>query len=123
MKKEEKKRLIEDLKESGEEQIEIKKIPLPQSKDEVIGIVECRLGGPRMRVKCFDGKTRIGRVPGRLQRKLWVKEGDYVLCKLWELQKDERCDIIYKYSKTQVNHLKSKGIINEIEDSFFEEEF
>jgi len=121
MDKREKDLMLEDLKDENV-QIEIRKIPIPKD-DEVIGIVESRLGGPRMRVKCFDGKTRIGRVPGRLQRRLWVREGDYVLCKPWELQKDERCDIIYKYTKTQVNHLKAKGIINEVEDSFFEDEF
>jgi len=119
MDKREKEELIKDLKE---EEIEIRKTPLPK-ENQVIGIIESRLGGPRMRVKCFDGKTRIGRVPGRLKRKLWVKEGDYVLCELWELQGDERCDIIYKYTKTQVNHLKSKNIIKEVEETFFEEEF
>ena len=121
MKKDEKDLLIEDLKGKSEEEIEIRKTPLPK-ENQVIGIVESRLGGPRMKVKCLDGETRIGRVPGRLKRKLWVREGDYVLCELWEFQKD-RCEIIYKYSKTQVNHLKEKGIIKEVEDSSFEEEF
>jgi len=120
-KKEEKLKMLEELKKK-EEEIEIRKIQLPQG-NQVIGIVEQRLGGPRVRVKCFDGKTRIGRIPGRLKRKLWIKEGDYVLCEPWELQPDEKCDIIFKYSQVQVKHLKEKGIISEVEDEFFEEEF
>jgi translation initiation factor 1A len=120
-KKEDKLKIIEDLK-GGEKEVELKKIQLPQG-NEVIGIVEQRLGGPRVRVKCFDGKTRIGRIPGRLKRRIWIKEGDYVLCKPWELQPDEKCDIIFKYSPIQVKHLKEKGIINEVEDEFFEDEF
>ena len=112
---------LKDLQKSQEE-LELKKIQLPEG-NQVIGIVEQRLGGPRMRVKCFDGKTRIGRVPGRLKRKLWIKEGDYVLCEPWELQPDEKCDIIFKYTPLQVKHLKEKGIIKEVEDEFFEDEF
>ena len=121
MSKKDKMEALKGLTESQEE-IEIKKIQLPQG-NQVIGIVEQRLGGPRMRVRCFDGVTRIGRVPGRLKRKLWIKEGDYVLCEPWELQPKEKCDIIFKYTPLQVKHLKEKGIIKEVEDDFFEDEF
>ena len=51
------------------------RVRTPRGK-EVLGIVEQRVGGNRMLVKCFDGKTRNCRIPGRLRRKLWIREGD-----------------------------------------------
>ena len=90
---------------------EVIRVRLPE-KDEVIGVVIQLLGFAKMRVKCLDGVERICRVPGRLSRKLWIKEGNYVLVKPWSIQKD-RGDIIYKYSKTEVMWLKEKGYLSD----------
>lgn len=88
--------------------------------NQVLGVLESRLGGSRVRVKCYDGKTRICRIPGRLKRKLWVREGDTLLIEPWELGGDEKGDVIYKYRPNQVAWLKKKGLIKEVVD---EEEF
>ena len=58
------------------------RVKLPRDK-ETFGVLDQRLGGSRMRVRCLDGKTRICRVPGRLKRKLWVREGDVLLFEPW----------------------------------------
>lgn len=55
-------------------QQEITRIKLPRGV-QVFGIVEQRLGGSRMKVRCLDGKLRVCRIPGRLKRTLWVREG------------------------------------------------
>jgi translation initiation factor 1A len=89
--------------------------------NQVIGTIDQRLGGSKMRVRCFDGKKRLCRVPGRMKRKLWVREGDTVLVEPWELGGDEKGDIIYKYRPNQVEWLRKRGFIKEIEE--FEEEF
>ena len=86
---------------------------------EVIGVLEQRLGGSRLRVRCFDGKTRICRIPGRLKRRLWLREGNIVLVEPWELGGDEKGDVIFKYTPTQIAWLKSKGYLKELSD--FEE--
>ena len=57
------------------------RVRLPQGK-EILGIVQQRLGGSRMRVLCLDGKERICRIPGRLRRGLWVRENDVVLIEI-----------------------------------------
>jgi translation initiation factor 1A len=49
--------------EPQQEQPEFR-IKVPRNK-EVLGFIEQRLGGSRMRVRCLDGKTRICRVPGK----------------------------------------------------------
>jgi translation initiation factor 1A len=82
---------------------------------EVLGVVEQLLGYAKMRVKCLDGKTRICRVPGKLMRALWINERDIVLIKPWEIQHEDRGDVIYKYRKTQVAVLKSKGFLKGLE--------
>lgn len=87
----------------------IAKAKLPRD-DEMIGTVEQRLGGNKMFVNCSDGKRRNCRVPGRLKRYLWLRPGDTVIIKPWELDK-EKGDVIYKYRKNQVEWLKTKGYL------------
>jgi len=100
-------------KNNNEEQIF--HLRLPRNK-EVLGIVEQRLGGSRSRVKCFDGKTRICRIPGRLKRSLWIRENDVVLIEPWENGGDEKGDIIYKYRPNQVSSLERKGLLKGLEN-------
>lgn len=92
------------------------RLRLPRGNREFIGLVEQRLGGSRMRVKCFDGKVRICRIPGRLKRRLWIRENDIVIVESWEIQGEEKGDVIYKYNRNQVPQLKSGGYLKEIED-------
>lgn len=84
--------------------------------EEVIGVLEQRLGGSRSHVRCLDGKTRVCRIPGRLKRSLWVRQGDVVLVEPWEFGGDEKGDVIYKYRKNQVDWLKKKGYLDELDD-------
>lgn len=94
------------------------RVRLPQ-KEEVLGIVQQRLGGSRMRVLCLDGKERICRIPGRLRRALWVRENNVVIVQPWELGGDKKGDIIYKYrGKAEVDFLRKKGYLKNLEDEF-----
>ena len=97
--------------EQPEQEIRVK---LPRGK-QVFGVIEQRLGGSRMRVKCLDGKIRICRIPGRLKRKLWIREGDLLLIEPWEFDNDKG-DVIFKYQPNQVDWLKKKGHLKEIEN-------
>jgi len=87
----------------------ITRVKLPKG-EEVIGIIEQRLGGNKMLVSCLDGKTRNCRVPGRLKRELWLRPGDVVIVELWELDKDKG-DIIFKYRLNQIEWLKNHGYL------------
>jgi translation initiation factor 1A len=73
-----------------------------------------------MRVRCLDGKTRICRIPGRLKRRLWVRENDILIIEPWEYSGDEKGDVIYKYTPTQTSYLKKRGYLKKIEE---EDEF
>ncbi len=96
-------------------QLELRRVKLPRGT-QTLGIVETRLGGSRMRVKCLVGKTRICRIPGRMKRTLWVRQGDTILVEPWELGGDDKGDVIFKYRPTQVEYLKRKGILKETEN-------
>ncbi|MBN2454518.1 translation initiation factor eIF-1A [Candidatus Woesearchaeota archaeon] len=97
---------------------EIRRVKLPRGR-QTFAIVDQRLGGTRMRVRCLDGKTRICRVPGKYKRQLWIREGDTVLVEPWELSGDEKGDIIFKYRRSQIQFLRNKGYLKELQE--FEE--
>jgi len=101
-----------------QEQEDIRRTMLPRGT-QVLGICEQRVGGSRMIVRCMDGKTRICRIPGRLKRKLWVREGDVLLIEPWELGGDEKGDVIFKYKPLQVEVLKRKGVLKELMQTEF----
>jgi len=84
---------------------------------EVIGMIEQRVGAGRMLIKCFDGKTRNCRIPGRLKKKLWLREGDIVLVEPWELD-NEKGDVVFKYTPTAIQWLRNKGYLKEITGEF-----
>jgi len=71
---------------------EIRRTPLPKN-NQVLGLCEQRVGGSRMKVRCMDGKNRICRIPGRLKRRLWVRDGDILLIEPWELGGDDKGDV------------------------------
>ena len=104
-------------KKDKQEQLnqEIQRVKLPRG-NQVFGILERRLGGSRNQVRCLDGKTRICRIPGRLKRRLWVREGDILLIEPWEHGGDEKGDVVFKYRPNQVKYLKSKGYLSELDD-------
>jgi translation initiation factor 1A len=86
------------------------RIKTPRGR-EVLGIVESMLGANKLRVRCQDNKIRICRIPGRLRKRIWMKEGDVVLVEPWSIQGDKSGDIVYKYNPTQASWLRRKGIL------------
>lgn len=97
-------------KKQGEaEEPAIQRAKLPRGK-EVIGIIEQRFGGNKMKVNCTDGKTRNCRVPGRLKRKLWLRPDDVVIIEPWELD-DTKGDVVFKYRPNQVAWLKQNNYL------------
>jgi len=107
-----------ELSQVEQEQLEVRRTRMPRD-NEVIGILDQRLGASRIRVRCLDGKTRICRVPGRLKRRLWVREGDVLLVKPWEFGGDEKGDVIFKYRLSQVAWLRKSGHLKGLEAEEF----
>ncbi|MBI2565097.1 translation initiation factor eIF-1A [Candidatus Woesearchaeota archaeon] len=104
--------------QASEQEELLRKTPVPRGR-QVLGICEQRVGGSRMRVRCMDAKTRICRIPGRLRRKLWVREGDILLIEPWELSGETKGDVLYKYKPVQARYLKEKGLLKQLEENEF----
>ncbi len=115
VKKEEFKNFEEE--EEVSEEGEVVRVPLPR-QGEMLGVIDKLLGAARMYVRCVDGKTRLGRVPGSMMRKLYIEQGDLVIIKPWEYEEDTKCDILYKYRKVQVSWLRRKGYLAKLEEEF-----
>lgn len=92
------------------------RVKMPRGR-EVIGIISQRVGGSRMLVSCMDGKTRNGKVPGKLRRGLWLREGDVVIVEPWEFD-NEKAQILFKYSKVAIYKLKKDGLLKMDESEF-----
>ena len=105
-----------DKNNEENEQQTITRARLPRG-EEIIGVIEQRLGGNKMFVNCLDGKKRNCRVPGRLKRMLWLRPGDVVIIELWELDKNKG-DVIFKYPSNQVAWLRKNGYLSEESKEF-----
>ena len=78
--------------------------------DEVFAVVKDMLGANRVRVRCADGVERTARIPGRMQKRIWIREDDVVLVEPWDWQ-DEKGDITWRYEKSEADQLREEGHI------------
>jgi translation initiation factor 1A len=85
------------------------KIRLPK-EGEVLGVVEQMVGFDRLSVRCRDGHVRTCRIPGRLKKRVWMREGDVVLVEPWLVEGDKRGDIVNVYTKAEAEVLKKLGL-------------
>ena len=86
-------------------------------KREIFGIADQLMGASKIKVMCEDGKSRMGRIPGKLKKRMWIREGDLLIVRPWEFQ-DDKADVVYRYTRTQASYLSRKGAIPEIIDVF-----
>ncbi len=103
----------EAVEERGAEG-EITRVRTPR-RGEVLGEVEQLLGDRRMLVKCTDGYTRLCRIPGKIRKRIWIKEGNIVLAEPWSVQTNERGDIIWRYTNQQADWLEKRGFLRGLE--------
>ena len=92
----------------SEEKIRVK---MPNVKvNEMFALAEAILGGRRVTVLCADGETRMARIPGKMRRRQWVREGDLLIVWPWDFQ-DSKADVKHRYNKTQALYLSRKGVL------------
>ena len=73
-------------------------------KGELFANADLMLGANHIRVRGYDGVTRVGRIKGKIKKRVWIREGDVLIIVPWSFQ-DEKADIIYRYTKPQVEWL------------------
>jgi translation initiation factor 1A len=99
-------------------QPEFVRVRLPRKKDrEIFGIADQLLGASRIKIMCADGKYRMGRIPGKIKKRMWIREGDLVIIQPWDFQ-DEKANIQYRYTRTQAMYLSRKKMLPKSIDIF-----
>jgi len=94
------------------------RVRLPNIKDaEMFGVADQLLGASRIKVMCEDGVSRMGRIPGKIRKRMWIREGDLLIVSVWDFQPD-KCDIRFRYTKTQASNLSRRNKIPKNLDVF-----
>ena len=90
------------------------RVPLPyKPKGEMFAIADSFQGGSRLQVICEDGNRRLARIPGKLRRRMWIRENDLLIVIPWSFQ-DSKADVKWRYTPTQFANLRRMGQIPEI---------
>jgi len=98
---------------------EVTRVKMPFRKNgEMFARVIDIYGQERMGVFCEDGKQRIGRIRGKIKKRVWIRKGDLVIINPWEFEtvvKDqkEKCEISWRYLKHEVSWLNRNNRIPE----------
>lgn len=90
------------------------RMKVPNKKDlEMFGVVIQLMGVNNISVMCEDGKERVCRIPGKMFKHIWIKQGDLVIVKLWDFQ-PTKGDVVWRYLGFQVNALEKRGLLTEM---------
>ena len=104
--------------DQGAESEEILRCPSPNRKEgEMFGVADQLLGASRIKIMCADGKSRMGRIPGKIKKRMWIREGDLVIVRPWDFQ-DDKCDVLYRFTKTQSSYLSRRKVLPKNLDIF-----
>ncbi|HYK93960.1 MAG TPA: translation initiation factor eIF-1A [Thermoplasmata archaeon] len=101
--------------EGGEE---LGRLPLPRrNRGEIFGVASQLLGAARIRVMCEDSLSRMGRITGKMKKKMWIREGDLLIIRPWGFQ-EGKADILFRYSRTQSTYLSRRNLLPSSIDLF-----
>lgn len=101
--------------EGGEE---VGRLPLPRrNRGEIFGVANQLLGAARIRVMCEDNVSRMGRITGKMKKKMWIREGDLLIIRPWGFQVG-KADILFRYSRTQAQYLSRRNMLPSTMDLF-----
>lgn len=79
--------------------------------DQLFAVVTQMLGGGRVQLRCNDGEERMGRIPGRMRFRTWIREDDIVIAEPWDWQ-DGKADVEWRYESDEADQLRREGHIN-----------
>ena len=97
---------------------EVGRLPLPRrNRGEIFGVANQLLGAARIRVMCEDSVSRMGRITGKMKKKMWIREGDLLILRPWGFQ-EGKADILFRYSRTQSQYLQRRNLLPESMSSF-----
>ncbi|KKN12656.1 hypothetical protein LCGC14_1014320 [marine sediment metagenome] len=88
---------------------------------EMFGRVVGVLGNDRMEIFCQDGKHRIGRIRGKIKKRVWIRLADLVIVNPWDWETESseklgKCEISWRYMRHEISWLERNNRIPEILD-------
>lgn len=86
-------------------------VKLPND-DQVFGIVKDLVGDNKLKARCLDGEERLCRIPGRMRKKVWIREDDVIIVDPWDWQ-DEKADVAYRYDNKEEDKLREKDLLTD----------
>jgi len=105
---------------SQEEEIVPSRIKMPYRKSgEIFARVVGVFGNDRMEVFCEDGQHRIGRIRGKIKKRVWIRVGDLVVVNPWSWETEStdklgKCEITWRYTKSEISWLERNNKVPEI---------
>ena len=99
---------------------EVTRVKFPNKRlGEMFGRIVGVLGNDRMEVFCEDGKHRMGRIRGKIKKRVWIRIADLVIVNPWEWETETpgkmgKCEISWRYMKHEISWLERRNRIPEI---------
>ncbi len=88
-------------------------MPLPSEEEgTLLCVIQRNLGGGFLEVLCTDGDVYKARIPGKMRRRVWMREGDVILFLPWGTR-DNKGEVVYRYRRDEVRKLIEMGLITE----------
>ena len=111
--------VVVEIVEGGEE---VGRLPLPRRpRGEVFAVASQLMGAARIRVMGEDSVARMGRITGKMKKKMWIREGDLLIIRPWGFQ-EGKADILFRYSRTQAQYLSRRKLLPPSVDLFAQPE-
>ena len=90
------------------------RLRLPHKDDrEEFGLVTLMTGSEYIKVLLENGQEISARIPGKMRKKIWIRENDVVIVKMWDTG-EPKGDVVWRFMPLQVSKLKSKGYLQNL---------
>jgi translation initiation factor 1A len=110
---------VTEVVEGGED---VGRLPLPRRpRGEIFALANQLMGAARIRVMGEDSVPRMGRITGKMKKKMWIREGDLLIIRPWGFQ-EGKADILFRYSRTQAQYLSRRNMLPPAMDLFAQPE-
>lgn len=95
---------------------EFERMRLPRKDEfEQFAIVTKIHGTDQLKAICEDGEERGCRITGKMKKRVWIREGDLIIVKVWDFQ-PSKADTVWRYLGGQKNWLERKGYLNKLKE-------
>ncbi len=88
------------------------RLPNPEELEQ-FAVVTQLMGSNQIKALCEDGEEKQFRIPGKLLKKVWIRENDVIIIKLWDFQ-PSKGDVVWRYLGNQVEWLKRSGKLSKL---------